>query len=63
MADKHFKLYNKSVKLLNLHTEKFQLKKGRSFVRIAFLFRKAVVKNYSKLCLYVPSILNFKLIT
>ena len=38
MAEKHIKLYNKSVILWKLYMEKFQLKKGRNFV-IFFLFR------------------------
>ena len=54
MAEKHIKLYNKSVVLWKLYMEKFQLKKGRNFV-IFFLFRKAhvhllkIVKNYAYL--------------
>ena len=32
MAEKHIKLYNKSVVLWKLYMEKFQLKKGRNFV-------------------------------
>ena len=55
MAEKHIKLYNKSVILWKLYMEKFQLKKGRNFVKIIFLFRKAhvhllkIVKNYAYL--------------
>ena len=41
MAEKHIKLYNKSVVLWKLYMEKFQLKKGRNFFSIFFLFRKA----------------------
>ena len=51
MAEKHMKLYNKSVGLWNLYMEKFHFKKGRNFVNF-FPFSEstcAFVKNYAYL--------------